>query len=131
MCEGLHDDGRNQNTSGLCLNLKCNAQGCAGSTLVARFRTLGLLFDLFNKVEHKPFLLTNLISVLIMEPLSVTLTVVSLATAVKDLVEFAQKVHNSFAKVRSITMCPLPVDPMHKVLTTTPRYQRIFGMPNM
>lgn len=34
-----------------------------------------------------------------MDPLSVTLAVVSLTTAVKDLVELGQKIHESFAKV--------------------------------
>ncbi|KAF5326652.1 hypothetical protein D9619_004745 [Psilocybe cf. subviscida] len=34
-----------------------------------------------------------------MDPLSVALVVVSLTTAVKDLVEFGQKIHQSFAKV--------------------------------
>ncbi|KAF5319331.1 hypothetical protein D9619_008384 [Psilocybe cf. subviscida] len=37
--------------------------------------------------------------ILLMDPLSVTLAVVSLATAVKDIVEFGQKIHKSFAKV--------------------------------
>ena len=39
---------------------------------------------------------------LIMDPLSVTLAVVTLTTAVKDLVELGQKIHDSFAKVSNI-----------------------------
>ncbi|KAF5327255.1 hypothetical protein D9619_004588 [Psilocybe cf. subviscida] len=45
---------------------------------------------------------SNLLSrVPIMDPLSATLAVISLATAVKDMVELGQKIHESFAKVSS------------------------------
>lgn len=41
-----------------------------------------------------------------MDPLSVTLAVVSLATTVKDLVELGQKLHESFAKVSKSSLKP-------------------------
>lgn len=34
-----------------------------------------------------------------MDPVSITLAVVSLTTAVKDMVELGEKIHKSFAKV--------------------------------
>jgi hypothetical protein len=40
-----------------------------------------------------------------MDPLSITLAVVSLASAVKDMVELGQKIHKSFAKVSKNIAC--------------------------
>ncbi len=42
-----------------------------------------------------------------MDPLSLTLTVVTLATAVKDLVELAQAICDAFAKVGCLRITPL------------------------
>lgn len=44
-----------------------------------------------------------------MDPLSTTLAVVTLATAIKDIVEVGQKIHDSFAKVKSNIACTNPV----------------------
>ena len=48
-----------------------------------------------------------------MDPLSVTLAVVSLTTAVKDLVELGQKIQESFARVNTKKF--LPLNPTHNL----------------
>jgi hypothetical protein len=42
-----------------------------------------------------------------MDPLSVTLVVVTFATALKDIIELSQKIEQSFSKVSSILLVTL------------------------
>ena len=42
-----------------------------------------------------------------MDPLSITLAVVTLSTALKDIIELSQKIEQSFAKVRTHFFCYL------------------------
>jgi hypothetical protein len=69
----------------------CQGCQCTGGSRCP----LTLLFAFFNNTNYNIISFFNLC----MDPLSITLAVVTLVTAVKDLVELGQKIHESFVKV--------------------------------